>query len=120
MAQKRASGPRPRPEPGTGEWRHGRWTGTWCFSFTSAHPRPDGGRRQIFRRGFRTRGAAQEELNRLLDEDRPPEADGLTVEAVLEDFLAEKTLAGRAPNTIAQHRWAANRAKELWGGWPTD
>jgi integrase len=42
------------------------------------------------------------------------------VEAVLEDFLAEKTLAGRAPNTIAQHRWAANRAKELWGGWPTD
>lgn len=37
---------------------------------------------------------------------------------VLDDFVAEKTLAGRAPNTIAQHRWAANRAKELWGGWP--
>jgi integrase len=117
---KRASGPRPRPEAGTGEWRNGKWTGKWMFSFTSAHPRPDGGRRQIFRRGFPTRRAAQEELNRLLAEDRPPEADGLTVAMVLDDFVAEKTVAGRAPNTIAQHRWAAERAKDLWGGWSAE
>jgi hypothetical protein len=114
---KRASGPRPRPEPGTGEWRNGKWTGKWEFSFTSAYPRPDGGRRQIHRRGFDTRRAAKDELDRLIDEDRPPEADGLTVEMVLDDFIAEKTLASRAPNTLAQHRWAANRAKELWAGW---
>lgn len=118
MARKRASGPRPRPELGTGEWRNGKWTGKWMFSFTSAHPRPDGGRREIFRRGFRTMGAARLELERLMDEDRPPEAEGLTVAMVLDDFVADKTLAGRAPNTIAQHRWAAARAKELWGGWP--
>jgi integrase len=117
---KRASGPRPRPEAGTGEWRNGKWTGKWEFSFTSAHPRPDGGRREIHRRGFHTRKAAKEELDRLMDEDRPPEADGLTVAMVVDDFVAEKTLAGRAPNTIAQHRWAAERAKELWGGWPAE
>lgn len=117
MTTNRASAPRPRPEPGTGEWRHGKWTGKWEFSFTSAYPRPDGGRRQIHRRGFDTRKAAKEELDRLLDEDRPPEAEGLTVETVLDDFIAEKTLVGRAPNTLAQHRWAAKRAKDLWGGW---
>lgn len=118
MATKRASGPRPRPERGTGDWRNGKWYGKWEFSFTSAHPRPDGRRREIHRRGFDTRKEAQAELDRLLAEDQPPEAAGLTVGMVLDDFIAEKTLAGRAPNTIAQHRWAADRARELWGGWP--
>lgn len=103
MAARRASGPRPRPDLGTGEWRNGKWHGRWMFSFTSAHPRPDSRRREIFRRGFKTRKDAQAELDRLLAEDQPPEADGLTVAMVFDDFIAEKRLAGRAPNTIAQH-----------------
>lgn len=91
--------------------------GTWWFVFDSSHPRPDGSRRQVKRRGFATKGAAQDELDRLRREDRPPDVDGLTVGFVLDQFIRTKELAGKAPGTVEHYRWAAEHAKARWGGW---
>jgi integrase len=92
--------------------------GTWGFVFDSAHPRPDGSRRQVRRRGFPTQKAAKAELKRLLDEDRPP--GDLTVGDVLDRFVLAKERQGRAPNTLAMYRWAVERVKARWGGWPAE
>lgn len=92
--------------------------GTWGFVFDSVHPKPDGSRRQVLRRGFATKGEAQAELDRLRREDRPLDVEGLTVGLVLDQFIRTKTLAGKAPGTIDHYRWAAEHAKALWGGWP--
>lgn len=94
--------------------------GTWYFVFDSAHPAPDGTRRQIKRRGFRTRAEAQKELDKVRNEDGPPDHDGLTVATVLDQFLRTKQLAGKAPGTIEHYRWAAEHAKARWGGWPAE
>jgi len=95
-------------------------SGKWGFIFDSAHLNPDGSRRQIRRRGFDTKAAAQAELDRLRREDRPPEHDGLSVGNVLDGFIRTKRIAGRAPGTVEFYEWAAEHAKARWGGWPAD
>jgi integrase len=111
---KRSTTAAPRKDPKTDTWR---------FVFDSVHPNPDGSRRQIRRRGFTTRSAAKDELDRLRREDADLIAplDGtLTVGMVLDQFIRAKRLAGRTPNTIAQYEWAADQAKVRWAGWAAD
>jgi integrase len=95
-------------------------TGTWYFVFDSVHARADGTRRQIKRRGFPTRREAVEALAaaRREDDALSSPVEGLTVRAVLGQFVRVKELAGRAPGTIESYRWAAAMANERWGGWP--
>jgi len=101
-------------------------TGRWFFVFDSVHPRPDGSRRQIRKRGFSTKGAAQDALEEARRKDvaaAPLSEDDeyvLTVKDVLDDFVRTKRLAGKAPNTIAQYEWAAGMAEARWGGWAAD
>lgn len=97
-------------------------SGDWYFVFDSCQPRPDGSRRQIRRRGFPTKGAAKAELDRALAEDRALTAsgEGLTVKAVLDQFIRTKRLAGKAPGTIAFYEWASSHAIARWGGWRAD
>jgi integrase len=106
MTRKRAAAPEPKKD---------RVTRLWWFVFDSQYPRPDGSRRQIKRRGFTTLKEANKELKRLMAEDRP--AGELTVDQVLDRFVASKVRAGRAPNTINGYRHASARVKEKWGGW---
>lgn len=96
--------------------------GEWEWRFDSVHPRPDGSRRQIHRRGFPTRAAAQRALDEARQADRVGggPAGPVTVDAVFADFIRAKRLQGRAPNTVAQYEWAAERARARWGGWPAE
>ncbi|HUP69899.1 MAG TPA: tyrosine-type recombinase/integrase [Acidimicrobiales bacterium] len=107
---KRASVPTPRKDS----------AGKWSFVFDSATPNPDGTRRQVRRRGFVTKGAAQTALDVALREDRSltGTVDGLTVGSVLAQFVRTKRLAGKAPGTLAFYEWAASHAHARWGGWP--
>lgn len=95
-------------------------TGLWGFVFESQHPGADGARRQLRRRGFKTKAEAQAELDRLRLEDgrTPNRVDGLTVAEVFRQFVRAKRLAGKAPATIASYEWATGRAAERWGEWP--
>ena len=96
-------------------------TGNWGFVFDSATPNADGSRRQIRRRGFRTKGAAQTALDKAVTDDRAIIGDGdLTVAAVLNQFSRTKALAGKAPATVAFYEWASTHAIERWGGWRAD
>jgi integrase len=61
---------------------------------------------------------ATEALDKARREDTPGTAG--TVGEVLDQFLRAKTLAGRAPGTLAQYRWAADIARARWGGWDAD
>lgn len=113
----RATKPTPRPTPS--KYREGGKV-RWQFVFASATRNPDGSRRQIRRKGFETKTAADAELDRVFAEDRANvggERD-LTVGDVLDDFIRAKQLAGRAPGTIAFYEWSAGLAKSRWGGWP--
>lgn len=94
-------------------------SGSWWFVFDSVHPRPDGSRRQVRRRGFATKAEAQRELDRLRREDRPA-GGALTVADVLDQFLRTKTLAGKAPGTIDHYRYATDHTRARWGGWPAE
>jgi hypothetical protein len=89
--------------------------GTWGYVFTSSHRRADGQRRQVRRRGFTTMGEATDARDEARREDTPGTAG--TVEAVLDQFVRTKRLAGRAPATLAQYQWAAEQVKARWGGW---
>ncbi len=99
-------------------------TGRWYFVFDSVHPNPDGSRRQIRRRGFRTRKEAQAALDQERAKDAallaPTGSGALTVAAVLDQFIRTKELAGRAPNTLGFYRWAAGIVTARWGGWTAD
>lgn len=97
-------------------------SGRWGFVFDSITPSPDGSRRQIRRRGFTTKTAAQEALQAETQKDRAMMGTGktLTVAAVLDQFVRTKQLAGRAPGTVEHYRWAADHAKARWGGWPAE
>jgi integrase len=98
-------------------------SGTWSFVFDSVHPTPSGGRRQIRRRGFLTKKAAQAAMDQERQNDAalaPGTGGVLTVAMVLEQFIRTKQLAGRAPNTIEFYRWAAGLASARWGGWRAD
>src|SRR5579862_3526968 len=94
--------------------------GTWYFVFDSVHPHPDGRRRQVRKRGFPTKSAAQDALDAARRDDAAllPSEGVLTVGDVFGDFVRTKRLAGRAPNTVAQYQWAAELAEARWGGWP--
>lgn len=107
---RRATAPMPRKDA----------AGKWGFVFDSATPNPDGSRRQVRRRGMATKAAAQAALDVALREDRAILATGagLTVEAVLAQFVRAKRLAGKAPGTLAFYEWAAGHAGARWGGWP--
>lgn len=109
----RASVPMPKKDTRTGEW---------SFVFDSSQPRPDGSRRQVRRRGFATKAAAKAALDKAVKEDRALSGDGggLTVSAVLEQFIRTKRLAGKAPGTVAFYEWASTHATSRWGGWPAD
>ncbi len=111
MAVSRSTSSTPKKDPARG---------TWGWMFESVHPKPDGSRRQIHRRGFPTRAAAQTALDEARREDRTLGAPNglLTVNDLFADFVRTKKLAGRAPNTVAQYEWAAGLAAERWGGWP--
>jgi integrase len=89
----------------------------WGFVFQSVHPRPDGGRRQVRRSGFATAGEASKARTAAQIEDRGTSAPtpGLTVSAVLRQFVRTKELAGKAPGTIAQYEWASRRLEERFG-----
>lgn len=95
---------------------------TWWFVFDSVHPKADGKRRQIFRRGFKTKGAAQTALDTERRDDLGLiDRDGdRTVDDVLSQFVRTKELAGRAPGTIEQYKWAQAMAKERWGSWAAE
>jgi len=111
MTSPRSATVAPKKDPKTGSWR---------FVFDSVHPNPDGSRRQILRRGFPTRAAAKDELDRLRREDADltaPAANGLSVSDVMESFVRAKRLAGKAPGTLAQYEWAGRIVTERWGGW---
>jgi len=99
-------------------------SGAWHFVFDSIHPNPDGSRRQLRRRGFPTKKAALQALDRARSEDAallaPTGSGVLTVAAVLEQFIRTKQLAGRAPNTLEFYRWAGGLATARWGGWAAD
>jgi integrase len=99
-----------------------RRAGRWLFVFTSIHPRPDGGRRQIFRSGFPTQAAAKAAERVAIDEDKSfVSRDGaLTVSDVVNTFIRAKRLAGKAPGTIAFYERIARHALDRWGGWPAD
>lgn len=107
----RASVPIPKKNPKTGEW---------SFVFDSVHPRPDGSRRQIRRRGFATRSAAKAALDASLREDRALSENqpGMTVGQVMEQFIRTKRLAGRAPGTVAFYEWSTTHVLKRWDGWP--
>jgi integrase len=92
--------------------------GTWGFVFTSRYPRPDGGRRQIRKRGFPTMAKAVAARDRARRDETPGTAG--TVGDVLDQFIRTKRLAGRAPATIQQYEWAAGLAKARWGTWPAE
>lgn len=98
--------------------------GTWYFVFNSTHPNPDGSRRQVKRRGFTSKKAAQAAMDQERRTDAsllPRTEDGvLTVAGVLSQFVRTKRLAGRAPNTIAFYEWAAGLAVARWGGWAAE
>ena len=110
--QMRSTAPAPRKDP--------RRPGEWMFTFDSVHPTTSGGRRQVQRRGFKTKQAAQEALDEARRQDRvyEPRDGELTVGEVFADFIRSKRLAGKAPNTVAQYQWAAGIARDRWGGWP--
>jgi integrase len=95
-------------------------SGKWGFVFDSATPNPDGTRRQVRRRGFPTKGAAQTALDVALREDKAlggTTGAGMTVGAVLAQFIRTKRLSGKAPGTVAFYEWAAGHAGARWGGW---
>lgn len=103
--------------------RKDQTTGTWSFVFDSVHPTPNGGRRQIRRRGFITKKAAQAAMDQERQKDAalaPGTGRLLTVAMVLEQFVRTKQLSGRAPNTVEFYRWAAGLATARWGGWAAD
>lgn len=96
-------------------------SGLWYFVFDSVEPKPDGSRRQIRRRNFKTQAEAKDELDRLLREDRALQGrDVPTVDEVLDRFIRAKKVQRRAPNTIAFHEWAAGLARSRWGAWQAD
>jgi len=68
----RSSAAAPRKDPKTGTW----------FFVVDVGMRPDGTRRQAYRRGFRTKAAAQEELDRLRGDRR----DGTFVSPLRQSF----------------------------------
>ena len=92
--------------------------GTWGYVFTSSHRKAGGQRRQVRRRGFSTMSAAKEALDQARREDTPGTVR--TVGAVFDQFIRAKRLAGRAPATLAQYRWAAELLKARWGGWAAE
>jgi integrase len=80
MSRNSAAAPRKDPK-----------SGTWFF-VVDVGSRPDGTRRQAYRRGFRTKADAQEELDRL----RADRRDGTFVQSVRQtfgDFLTKDWLA---------------------------
>lgn len=81
-------------------------TGTWGF-VVDLPPAPDGKRRQARRRGFPTKKAAQEELDRLRVQAREGtfvEPTKTTVGAYLGAWLDARAVAGLAPSTVASYR----------------
>lgn len=96
MTASRSASPRKDPK-----------TGTWSF-VVDLGPGPDGKRRQARRRGFPTKRAAQEELDRLRVAAREGtfvEPSKTTVADYLESWLEARAVAGLAPSTIASYRW---------------
>lgn len=81
-------------------------TGTWWF-VADLGPGPDGKRRQARRRGFPTKKAAQEELDRLrvrVHEGTFVRPERMTVAEYLDRWLDSLTTTGMRPSTIASYR----------------
>lgn len=91
-------------------------TGKWDFLYWSVHPKADGTRRQVHRSGFATMAAAKDARADAVAEDRGLlVADGLTVATLLEQYQRTKRLQGRAPATLHQIGWAAERLNNRFG-----
>lgn len=95
---------------------------SWGYVYTSVHPRDDGGRRQVRRRGFSTASEASDARSEAVRVDRSiiAPSGGLTVEVVLEQLVRAKRLAGKAPGTLAQYEWAKSRLIERFGAMAAD
>ncbi len=80
--------------------------GTWWF-VVDLTPGPDGQRRQAKRRGFTTKRAAQEAIDRLRVDSREGThvaIDRMTVGEYLEAWGETLAVAGRKPATVASYR----------------
>lgn len=96
MTQQSTAAPRRDPK-----------TGTWSF-VVDLPPDPDGKRRQARRRGFATRKAAQETLDKLRVSAREGafvEITNVRLGAYFDGWLEGLVVAGRAPATIASYQW---------------
>jgi integrase len=81
-------------------------TGTWSF-VVDLGPGPNGKRRQARRRGFPTKKAAQEALDRLrvnAREGTHVAIDRMTVGEYLDQWGETLAVAGRKPATVASYR----------------
>jgi len=95
--RKRAASAAPRQDPLTGKW--------WFI--VDGGCGADGKRRQVRRRGFRTKGLAQEELDKVRGQARtasyvPPAK--LTVKEYLTQWLAGLPSTGLRPSTVDGYR----------------
>lgn len=86
-------------------------TGTWGF-VVDLGAGPEGQRRQARRRGFPTKRAAQEALDKLRVSAREGtfvEITTVRVGEYLESWLDAVTVAGRARSTMASYRWLVKK-----------
>jgi integrase len=86
-------------------------TGTWGF-VVDLGAGPQGQRRQARRRGFTTKKAAQEALDKLRVSAREGtfvEITNVRVADYLQSWLDAAGVAGRAPATMASYRWLVKK-----------
>lgn len=84
--------------------------GTWLFVIDA--PGGEGQRRQVFRRGFRTKGEATAALDAFrleLMDNRVPVPDGSSVEAFAKQWVAALPAEGLEPATVKHYRDALAR-----------
>jgi len=109
MTKKRAASAEPKKDEATGTW----------FFTVDANPGPDGQRRQARRRGFKTKKAAQEELDEIRGKARtasyvPPAT--LTVREYLTKWLAGLPATGLRPSTADGYRRNCQYVIPVLGG----
>jgi integrase len=100
------------------EPKQGKATGLWGF-VVDADPGPDGERRQVRRKGFRTKREAQEALDKVRGQARtasyvPPAK--MTVKAYLTGWLAGLPATGLRPSTVDGYRRNMDYVIDVLGG----
>jgi len=93
-------------------------TGTWWF-VVDGGVGPDGERRQVRRRGFKTKAAAQEELDKVRGKARTASYVApakLTVKAYLTQWIAGLPTTGLRPSTVDGYRRNCDYVIPVLGG----